>query len=558
MKPHYIIIKVALLFFAVLNLTAFAQSPVEYLAVNNVKAPVCIGGNLFYNKDTSLHISPMYEVPKGSGIPSIFTSALWLTATDAGGNLKCAAQRYCDNGHDFYDGPINANGIYDSVYDNFFRRVFKVTRSQIEAHEAAFLANPNNLNSNAIDPAILYWPARGNGYIAINYGVSITSRLAPFFDADGDDVYDPAKGDHPDVCSDEAIFFVFNDVRGPHSESGGQPLGVEVRGLAEVFIDTTFGGFNAISPAKRAINNTVFLRFEMDNKSAGPLFDLQVGMFQDIDLGCFANDLVGCDTSRQLMFAYNGTTTDISCMGISGYGNNHVAMGTRMLNAQLSSFCYFVNGNPTAYDDPTSPQGYRNYTSGHWNSGAQYTYGGAGFGGQTATNYIFSGNPQNPNEWSDLNNGVLQPGDRRMIGASRLGSLQANQTLKLDYAIVTSIDSNVSILDIVDTLQAHSDQMQHFYDNVLSNCHAYVAAGVTDEHGLNLAVYPNPTSSQLIIESPVEIAAIQLTNMLGQVVFTAQGNSTKQVVDVSALAKGIYLLKVSAGAKEAVQKVVIE
>ena len=49
-----------------------------------------------------------------------------------------------------------------------------------------------------------------------------------------------------------------------------------------------------------------------------------------------------------------------------------------------------------------------------------------------------------------------------------------------------------------------------------------------------------------------------ISNLLGQVVLTLPGSGSKQVVDVSALAKGIYLLKVSAGKKERVLKVAIE
>jgi hypothetical protein len=71
-------------------------------------------------------------------------------------------------------------------------------------------------------------------------------------------------------------------------------------------------------------------------------------------------------------------------------------------------------------------------------------------------------------------------------------------------------------------------------------------------------VYPNPASSQLVVQAPEVITTLQLTNLLGQVVFTAPGNSTKQVVDVSGMPKGIYLLKIKADVKEAVKKVVVE
>src|ERR1700727_444663 len=62
------------------------------MQINNVRARLLTGGDLWWD----LISSPKYEVPKGDGthpLCSIFAGAIWISGLDAGGNLKCAAQR---------------------------------------------------------------------------------------------------------------------------------------------------------------------------------------------------------------------------------------------------------------------------------------------------------------------------------------------------------------------------------------------------------------------------------------------------------------------------------
>lgn len=556
MKTHYTL---RYLFFTLTLLAGCviccAQGQIEFLTANNVNAGIGVGGNLFSNTLTTTNTFGRIEVPKGSSKGSVFTAALWLTATDAGNNLKCAAQRYCATGHDFFDGPIMPT--YNAAYDSFFNRVFKVTRTQVELHKTKFQQLGTGMAVTNVDTSLLYWPAKNNPYIAADRAVAIQSKLAPFFDADADGSYDPVKGDYPLICGDEAIFFVFNDVRAAHGETGGLPLGVEVRGLAEVFLDTAFGGFNAPPPAKRVINNTVFVRYEIENKSANPLFNLNAAMFTDVDLGCFTNDRLGCDTNRNLAFVYNGTAIDYDCVGVNGYGTLDIAYGVKRLNGRYSSFNYLTNGG-TYDNDPSTPAQYNNFVNGLWADGVPFREGGNGRGGSIDTKYIYPGNPSNPNDWTEVSANI-QMGDRRMVAASEYGSLPAGNTFALEYAFIASMDSSADNFTIVDTLKKDADEIQAFYNNILQPCRAQqFTTGMAAINALAVSVYPNPANSQLIVQSPEAITQLQLSNLLGQVVFTSPVNSTKQVVDVSAMPKGIYLLKIKAGVNEAVKKVVVE
>ena len=77
-----------------------------FLEFNNVKALIHTGGNLWQIMGQNFS---QYEVPKGSGIMALFTSALWLGGVDINGQLKLAAVRY-RQGQDYWAGPLTTTG----------------------------------------------------------------------------------------------------------------------------------------------------------------------------------------------------------------------------------------------------------------------------------------------------------------------------------------------------------------------------------------------------------------------------------------------------------------
>src|SRR3954464_3407480 len=69
------------------------------LDINNVRATILNGGDMWWDL-----ISGQYEIPKGSGITSLFAGSLWIGGIDGGGNLKVAAMTYRQGGNDFWPG----------------------------------------------------------------------------------------------------------------------------------------------------------------------------------------------------------------------------------------------------------------------------------------------------------------------------------------------------------------------------------------------------------------------------------------------------------------------
>lgn len=523
---------------------------VEYISANNINAGIGIGGNLFSRLDSSMNprndtasLWNLFEMPKGSNKRQIFTASLWTSGRDLSQTLICAGQAYRDGGGDFNDGPIAS--VYDNTYDNFYKRVFKVAKAQIDAFR--LLSFPVSVVQ--IDTAILRWPAKGNAWVTSAYNTQINSTLAPFVDIDNDGNYNPLVGDYPLICGDEAIFFVFNDARGFHQETNSSnKFGIEVRGLAYSFVDNSVSNLPA---HKEAVNNTVFVSYDIENKSSNNYHDFCLGLFEDPDLGCFMNDGVGCDTIRNMMFAYNRTMPDplSNCNGVYGYGNVSISTGTLFLTSAMNAFGFFqgiydacstMTNNMHGYINDTLP-----FTDNHGN----------------VTRFTFPGDLNDTLQWSEVTRPQLYPGDRRVFGSLAPMSFSAGETKHLDLAFFTSYDSTSTMYQIVDTLKRDADIVQQFYNNQVLPCRSAQIASKRSEvikESLAVSIYPNPTSSQMKVECNRNINAISLHDLSGRVLFEDNPDTKQTLIEVSDFAQGLYLLRISSGEVIVVRKIVLQ
>ncbi|MDL2311688.1 hypothetical protein LJC68_02275 [Bacteroidales bacterium OttesenSCG-928-B11] len=311
------------------------------LTINNVRAYLETNGTMWYVEVAE------YEVPKGSGKTSMFCAALWIGGRDVNQQLKLAAVRFRQYGDDFFTGPlstIDASVSQETCIE--YDRFFKITRAQVENHIA------NWEDPSYTPPSIITnWPAHGD----VALGQSLF--LAPFYDADGDKEYHPENGDYPyydlenELCpwtdeniaraaadelpktpeeeagiskgmiyadhvlkGDETLFWIFNDKGAPHTESQGEPIGLEIRGQAFAF------------STNNELNNMTFYSYEIINRSSFELTNTYFSQWVDPDLGYSRDDYVGCDVARGLGYCYNGT--DIDGQGQTfAYGEQPPAVG---------------------------------------------------------------------------------------------------------------------------------------------------------------------------------------------------------------------------------------
>lgn len=327
----------------------------KYLEVNNVRARINTGGDMWWDFDT-----PQYEIPAGSKKTSMFSASLWIGGVDVNNQLKLAALRYRQGpdfggGNDFWPGPLTIDGTA-SVSEEVcaeYDKLFPMKREWIDEY-LAWWDDKQSYPEYTIPAEIINWPAHGDVSIGQSY------YLAPFYDNDGDGEYNPTLGDYPyydvsnELCpnnfagipdwrptptaeaefyhggeldawkygilsdqvikGDNTLWWVFNDKGNIHTETYGDPIGFEIR--AQAF------GFST----NDEINNMTFYSYEIINRSTYRLTDTYFSQWVDTDLGYAKDDYVGCDVMRGLGYCYNGNPEDGSGQ-YNAYGSQPPAIG---------------------------------------------------------------------------------------------------------------------------------------------------------------------------------------------------------------------------------------
>jgi len=301
------------------------------LNVNNVRALIHSGGDMWWD----LIGNARYEVPKGSGRHSLYVGNLWVAGREAQTQtLKVAAQRYRSNGVDFWTGPLDSLGAasVDETTCSLYDKLWNISRAEVEKFKLCGCTTSTDPTcaGYTIPQSIMLWPGnpipQSNGQHIIMQNI-----LAPFFDANGNGIYEPNNCEYPlydlegdDNCNenrsarlygDFTLWWVFNDKGNIHGETQSTAIGMEVR--AQAF------GFNT----NDEINNMTFYNYQLINRGTTTLQQCYFGVNTDADIGGAKDDYTGCDVERGFGYMYNADGFDGPYLGALGYGENPPAIG---------------------------------------------------------------------------------------------------------------------------------------------------------------------------------------------------------------------------------------
>lgn len=472
-----------------------AQSRTD-LDINNVRTKILGGGDMWWDLT-----SAKYEIPKGGKAHSLFAGALWIGGIDEGNQLKVAAMTYRQSGNDFWPGPLDKlNVSVDDATCNEYDRHYRITRKEVEEFYAWF--NCKSCYTDYVIPAsIREW--KGNGDQSKNQ----EKYLAPFFDNDGDGVYDPEAGDYPDynitgkqgcaskLYGDATIWWVFNDRGNIHTESGGQGIGLEVH--AQAF------GFST----NDEINNMTFYNYKIINRSSYRIKDTYFGQWVDADLGFAGDDYVGCDVGRGFGYCYNGALKDGDGQ-LGTYGNyppavgvdffegpfadkNNIADPVSKLNPAsangigygdnivdnerlgMTRFVYY-NNDFSPMGNPENASDFYGYLKGEWKNGVPVTFGGTGYGGTVPCNFMFpwdsdpqafgTGGQVYDNTWSEY---VMDndEGDRRFIQSAGPFTLEPGAVNTVTTGVVWAQSGQLGNIAALPLLKIADDKAQALFNN---------------------------------------------------------------------------------------------
>jgi len=356
--------------------------------------------------------------------------------------------------------------------------------------------------------------------------------LAPYKNVAGSNSYEPALGDYPDIRGDQTVFFIINDAMDAHTETDGARFNFDVLGTAYAY-----------NSSDLILQNTIFLSYELLNNSIQEYNNFYFGFWTDFDLGYARDDYVGCDTSLNLGFVYNGT--DIDGNGEPhAYGENPPAQGAMLLNQKMSAFVYHNNDNSVT-GDPRYAIDYYNYLQAKWRNGVQMTEGGNGLnsGSTDYTNFMFSGDPLSLTGWTELTpNGPgstpNSPADRRALMSTGPFTFPAGERLRIDVALPFVRDfGNRSALSSLALLKEVSMEIQEYYDENIVGIreHNNIATG-------KLFVYPNPSNGKFTLSSEKAIEQIEIFDMLGKKVFSDTPKAQTAQLNTH-LPQGLYIYR---------------
>ena len=345
---------------------------------------------------------------------------------------------------------------------------------------------------------------------------------APFYDANGDGIYTPQfnadgspklfpEADEPGLAdADQVVWLVANDIDSAavHDLYGSPPIGLEMQ--------VTLWGFD--NPG--ALGNTIFKRYRLIYKGTASTPDtshidnMYVCQWSDPDLGAFADDFVGTDTTLDLGFTYNSSSEDaiyaqaglippavgydflqgpmVPSPGDTARFDFKEQVGFR--NLPMTTFFVFAAGGANAL--PTRGGNY-NGTLQWWNMlrgflprpetpSNPFTNPITG----EQTKFVLSGDPVTGSGWLDS-----QPGDRLMLLVSGPFNLALGDTQEVVIGLMAGMGG--THLLSVNELKHIDRTVQSLYDNGLKS--------VLSQVQLTTA-FPSPATTHVTVSALVKEA----------------------------------------------------
>ena len=498
------------LFASAFCISAISISAQNYqiLDINNLHAGFNAAGDQLSQQPNFITpaLTPQHDLTYSVG-------NLWIGGYDSNGQLHTAAQTYRQNGTDFWAGALDTvNVVCTAPQNTFYNNVWKINKTTIDSFRAGLCTG--------IPISISSWP--GNGNASSNEG----RQLAPYVDVNGNGIYDPAGLDYPMIRGDQALFFVYNDTLSgqSHGETHGKRLGIEIRCLAY-----------AVKCDDSALVNTVFMHYEIINRSSNTYDSTVVGLWNDLDIGNFADDGTGSDSAQNDYYYYD----------------NYFGFGGTFLNKPMATTMSY-NNNFTVTGNPVSDTDYYDYMTARWADGNHLTYGGTGYGGTNSTNYIFTGNPYSGNGW------LSAPSDKRMIGSTGKFTFAPNQHYIFDVAYVAAYDPSQTIHNCASMVKQRMQSVKTYYSLDITPCGDNITSVQQQNRNADeINLFPNPTSSQIAIHSSSEnIQPYFIFDVTGKILQSGMTTGNKTVLNIAELPEGMYFLRVGENEKMETEKFV--
>ena len=403
-----------------------------------------------FNQDLSHANTPGFEWPKDSNTFACFTAGLCIAAK-INGQLRQAMASYSGEYAQGYIDGVGGPVMTDSRF-----KIYCI----------------KSTDNEGTNPDYLQW-------------IDMIPFGAPYVDANNNGQYDPGI-DKPGIKDAEQTLFACLTDGFPEEHSVGEGFG---GGTLPVMaqVQLTAWGYN-----KPGLEDVQFVKWVIINKNSSAWDSLYMSVVVDPDLGWSNDDYIGCDTSLNLGYCYNGDDDDNTNLSTHAYGPHPPAFGMDFLRSPanfgipppdtlgLTSFVYFVCngcGAPPCENTPNGePVGAYNMLQGLKKDRTPWYNPLTGL----RTKFTYPGDPESGVGWTESDGSVLNcngdsitssnvitqnpPMDRRYIfntGADNF-SMNPGDTQTIVLAQLVARGSNY--LNSVTRLKSLDAKVQYLFD----------------------------------------------------------------------------------------------
>ncbi len=434
----------------------------------------------------------------------------WIGGEDTKVNKRSAISTFSTiESTDFFPGESISNSFLLPQECKDWDRVFKVKKVEIDDFIERF--KQGNMSIEDIPESILYWPVLSNFYFFNNYKIIVIFGLSDFVDVDNDRVYDPLKGDYPDIKgADESMVWVVNDYANSHSTGRSKKLNYVVTTMANVYY----------SNENPLIKNSVFFTSKYYNNSSYRYFRYLIhSLYLDYNSQDKLHDKFGSIPDKNAVYMFNQFNFDNS-------GNPLMKMDSSLTVTKLLEYPGRKEGvtalssifnpgevSPAISNPDLIEKLYFRFLNGLWSDGTALTYGGLGHN-QNSTdtiNYLFDNLQSESSKWTICDDSVYL-GDIKVLMNLAPKYILPNEVNTISY-VTTFLDNMDYPCESIDSLNNALDDLQTFYDE-----HYKTPPSGTKNLLLenNYKSYPNPANNIVYIEGKsMKNALIKVYNTMG-------------------------------------------
>ena len=498
-----------------------------------------------------------YNQYSGETINTSTSTNLWISAKSEDNELLLSANYTVQtNKFEHAEGPLKEDGEKFEEHGSIFGRTWKVYGHEVKTVKDAFEAG--SLEVTSIPKDLKEWPAIGNPFFNLSNGEKLNQALAPFYDENNDGFYNPLDGDLPLHNEDLQInsrddfwspfqmnFVVYNDNR-THQVSRGKEIKVEIQVLTYVLN----------CDQSDDLQNTIFSRYKITNKSGNTLYDLKLGVCDDGFINSPNSTYHGVHKeSNTVYFYYNQKEEPFNPFQVEEGILRNLVFLNKELKGSLSYYNQSV-GLPiphTVY--PSKAEDFDNYLSLKWLDGTPLTMGGIGYDSTNIeeTNFLFTDFPNDPEGWSMLNESFILSTRNLAILDLTEDEVTLDNFESIKFELGTQIilqpdNPGLAIFDVfedeVQSLRDSYAEMNSTSSNIY-NCFNSLTSTKVEPHNEEIKLFPNPASSILYIEKENnELKNLKIFDLHGRMIQSMVLISKLTEIDISLLSNGIFYVTI--------------